>query len=697
MTTTSQTQPILNRTSHRVTAAAAAIATVVLAVAGLSHGASDGMTPKQLAELQSFVVAEISPDGHHIAAVRAVPRALFDQDNGGSWTELHVIDIASGTTRPFVTGEVNVSSVHWQPDGKGISFIAKRDGDDYKSLYSIPVAGGEARRIVSFESDILSYSWRPDGTQLAFIAKIPISEEREEEEEDGFNQEVYEEDWRHRAVWVATLKDRDSEPARLPVDGSAFQVHWSPVDDRLALAVAPRPLVDDEYMRQRVLVVSATTGQVEGEVDHAAKLGRIAWSPDGQRLAFIAGVDLHDPAESSLLVATAPGGRAVNLTENFAGHVNRCAWRNPSTLVFMGDVGTASDLFVVPADGSSPPSAVGLTHGTVFSSFTMAEDGAWAAVGGSASHPGEVFVAAPGSTQPRRLTDSNPWLADIRLGRQELIRFKARDGLDLEGILIHPLDREPGSRVPLVLVVHGGPESHYRNGWMSRYSRPAQVLAARGFAVLYPNYRGSTGRGVEFSLTSQADPAGAEFDDLVDAVDHLVKIGLVDEDRVGVTGGSYGGYATAWCATRFSEKFAAGVMFVGISNKHSKIGTTDIPDEEYYVHARKRVYDDVPFFLQRSPISYAKQGRTPLLIMHGKDDPRVSVTQSKELFRAIKTVGDTPVRLVLYPGEGHGNRKGAARYDYMLRMLRWMEHYLKGPGGDMPPYQLDYRSASDGW
>jgi dipeptidyl aminopeptidase/acylaminoacyl peptidase len=174
-------------------------------------------------------------------------------------------------------------------------------------------------------------------------------------------------------------------------------------------------------------------------------------------------------------------------------------------------------------------------------------------------------------------------------------------------------------------------------------------------------------------------------------------MGLVDPKRVGITGGSYGGYATAWGATKLTDRFAAGVMFVGISNKMSKVGTTDIPDEEFYVHALKRVYDDVPFFLERSPISYVKQAETPLLILHGEDDPRVSVTQSKELYRALKILGQTPVRLVMYPGEGHGNRKAAAQYDYMLRAIRWMEHYLKGEGGGPPPYELDYKAAEHGW
>jgi dipeptidyl aminopeptidase/acylaminoacyl peptidase len=207
-------------------------------------------------------------------------------------------------------------------------------------------------------------------------------------------------------------------------------------------------------------------------------------------------------------------------------------------------------------------------------------------------------------------------------------------------------------------------------------------------AVFYPNYRGSTGRGVEFSKLSQADPAGLEFDDVVDGVDYLIDIGLADSAKVAVTGGSYGGYATAWMATKYSDRFAAGVMFVGISNKVSKVGTTDIPNEEYLVHARKRPWDNWQFFLERSPVYYADKGKTPLLIMHGAEDPRVNPGQSREMYRHLKLRGSAPVRLIFYPGEGHGNRMSAARLDYNLRLLRWMDHYLVGPGGDPPSYEL---------
>lgn len=234
------------------------------------------------------------------------------------------------------------------------------------------------------------------------------------------------------------------------------------------------------------------------------------------------------------------------------------------------------------------------------------------------------------------------------------------------------------------------------NGWLTRYSYAGQLGAARGFAVFYPNYRGSTGRGVAFSKLGQADYAGGEFNDLVDAVNHLVDVGLVDRAKVGVTGGSYGGFATAWCSTALTEHFAAGVMFVGISDHVSKFGTTDIPNEMYSVHSRTWPWDNWEFFRERSPITYTPQARTPILIMHGKNDTRVHPSQSMELYRYLKTLGQVPVRLVLYPGEGHGNRRAASRLDYQLRMLQWFEHYLLGPGGAPPPYELEYPVEAGG-
>jgi dipeptidyl aminopeptidase/acylaminoacyl peptidase len=456
-------------------------------------------------------------------------------------------------------------------------------------------------------------------------------------------------------------------------------------------------LVDDRYMNRRVHVIDAETGEVKARIENPGKLGQMSWSPDGKHLAIVSAADPHDTREGRLVVVPATGGELQDLMPSYdGGHVVAVRWQNPDRLMFLLHEGVWSSFARIDRDGSNLKRIVP-TGGDVLTRFSLSKDGMTAAyLGQSPRHPSEVFVMKHGEDEPRRLTDSNPWLKEMAFAPQELVRHKARDGLDLEGVLIRPLREATGTRYPLILVVHGGPEAHRSNGWLTTYSQPGQVAAAKGFAVFYPNYRGSTGRGVEFAKTSQADAAGKEFDDLVDAVDHLIESGLVDREKVGITGGSYGGYASAWGATFYSDRFAAAVMYAGITDNVSKVGTTDIPYEMYMVHHLKWLWEDWQYFRERSPLFHVEKGRTPLLIAHGEADTRVHPSQSMELYRQLKLLNKAPVRMVLYPGEPHGNRRAASRLDYSLRQMRWMEHYLKGPAGSPPDYHLDYKEDISG-
>jgi dipeptidyl aminopeptidase/acylaminoacyl peptidase len=665
----------------------------VLAATDLAR-AGDVLTPHRVAELRSVTSAATSPDGKHVAYTIAAPRKPFVDDDGAPWTELWVLDTESGAVRPFVTGKNDLSNVAWTPDGSALAFLTKRGDDQNTALYLLPFAGGEATRAASLETAIASFSLSPDGKRAALVAPPAEDAARKKEQEKGFKQEIYEEDWKPNRVWIATLFDGQAKPAALAIDGSVTQVKWSPVDDRLLIAKSPTSLVDDEMMKSRVSIVDAASGKELARFDNPGKLGAMAWSADGARIAMQSAADVHDPSAGRLMIASSSGRALVDPLPNYAGDVAAFAWADATHVMYVASQGVWTVFEKIDVTSGEGAKTILPAGGAILSSVSLSKDGQHAAfVAHTPQHPPEVYTMSHGDAGPKRATHCNPWLDSLRLAQQELVKFKARDGLELEGLLVRPLDETKGSRYPLILYVHGGPESHHQNGWLTSYGDPAQVAAAEGFAVFHVNYRGSTGRGVAFAKLSQGDPAGAEFDDLVDGVDALIASGLVDASKVGVTGGSYGGYATGWLSTAYSQRFAAGVMFVGISDKLSKVGTTDIAEEEFLVHALHRPWDAWEFLLTRSPIWYAGKSTTPLLILGGKDDPRVDPGQSRELYRHLKVHGNAPVRLVRYPGEQHGNRKACARLDYTLRCMEWFEHYLKGPGGAPPKWDLDHHEA----
>ncbi len=635
------------------------ISLAILAFQVLTVVAQDrqSTTPIDVPNIKLVVSASISSDGQHIAYTLLEPADPLKENKPPAF-QLHLYDISSGISYPFFT-QSSVGDVAFRPGKPSITFLTKRADDENRSLYEISLRGGEANRIYSFDRAINSYEWSSNGETLAFIS---TEKKPEKESSPPYSAEIYEENLTYTRAYIVEIGGQVRE---LSLDGSVHGIHWSPDGTKLAISLTPTPLVDDSYMQKRISIVDASSLAKTGEIEHAAKLGPFKWSPDSKRLAFIAGAHINDPTPGRLWVVDAQGGTPKRVSPDYAGKFEQIQWQDAKTIHYLGSKGAESEFGTVQIDKSDLKVLVlGMASNVL--AFSAADNGNIAMLSESADHPTELFLLSEKTKTPARLTDSNPWLKERLMGKQEVIRYKARDGQEVEGILIRPVEEQPGRKYPLITVVHGGPESHFDNGWLTWYAALGQMGAGAGYSVFYPNYRGSTGRGLEFTMSSQGDPAGKEFDDIIDGIDYLIENGLVDKDKVGVTGGSYGGYATGWMSTRYTERFAAGVMFVGISNTISIWGTSDIPEELYLVHSRKRIWDDYEFALKRSPIYYAGQARTPLLIMHGKDDPRVHPGQSMELYRHIKSRTDTPVRLVFYPGEGHGNRNSTARLDYNL-------------------------------
>ncbi|HEX6983117.1 MAG TPA: S9 family peptidase [Balneolaceae bacterium] len=651
----------------------------------LAQSSSDGMTPIDVAKIERVDEIALSPSGDKAIYTLHMQANPLEKNKPATY-DLYLTDLESGNSVPYVTS-MNVREIAFRPGHHTITFLSRRSSRDPIALFEISLKGGEARKIFEFPTSIADYDWAPDGNHLAFMA---LDTHRQEGSLLPYEPIIYEENLIQRRGFITNVAQEGYRPHRVQLEGSVYQMHWSPEGSKLAIAIAPTPLIDDYYMRQQVVIVGDRGQKVLGKVNHEGKLGQIAWSPDGMKLAILAGADIYDPIAGRLFIVPATGGEPEQLKPDFKGMFEQVQWADSNTVNYLASKGVWSVYGSINADGTNMNTIID-QGGPNLTSFEEAEDGTVIFKANTPKHPNELYELATTSNELLRITNTNPWLDSLDFGRQEVVSWEANDETVLQGMLIYPADFVKGQKYPLITVVHGGPESHYDNGWLTSYSEPGQVGAAQDYFVFYPNYRGSTGRGEVFAKSSQGDPAGAEFDDIIAGIDALIEVGVVDSAKVGVTGGSYGGYATGWFATRYTDRFAAGVMFVGISNNLSKWGTSDIPQELYLVHARKRVWEDYEFFLKRSPVYWAGQADTPLLILAGEEDTRVFPSQSYELYRHIKVRTDTPVRLVLYPGEGHGNANSTARFDYNIRMMRWFDTYLKGETQKIPNTEIEVK------
>ena len=576
--------------------------TLLLAALTISCGAlAKPLSLEDVAALRSVSTVRMSPTGDRIAYRLLVQREVYVEDDGPPYHELHVVDL-DGNSTPYVTGKVDISTIAWASDGESIYFVAKRDADArFNSIWNIRLAGGEAREVFTHVSSIGSIHPSPDGSTIAFTATEADPEEKADLEKKGFKAVVYEESAKNTLIWILDLASGEAEMQ--PLEGHASSFSWSADGSQYAVALAPTSLVDDSFTSRDVYVVDTESVEIQGKLGSIGKLGTFALSPDGERIAYIGSVDINDPMQGRLYVASATGGERRELVTEYMGHITSLAWQDDVNLRWVGHRGVWSEISMASIMSSAPAGDAPDSGPIIRTINSHPGLDVVAAIADTPSHPPEVYLYRDGEA-PKRLTNSNPWLDERDLVVQEPISYPARDGLDIEAVLMRPAESQRGGN-PLIIYVHGGPEAHHSNGWLTNYSLPGQAMAGDGYAVVYPNYRGSTGRGVEFSKLDQHDYAEEEFNDLVDAKTYLVNAGIADADRVGISGGSYGGYATMWGATALSEEFAAAVAFVGISNQTSKFGTGDIPYEMYYVHSLAWPWEDWMWMLQRSPVFHA--------------------------------------------------------------------------------------------
>lgn len=617
--------------------------------------------------------AVISPDGQRAAFV--VTEWLNDQPK--QRRRIWCADIAGGDAQPFTKGSVSDTSPAWSPDSKYLAFVSKGSDRTAKpQLYVMEAQGGEARQVCDMPNGVSDVAWSPDGSRLAFL-----SLEGDAPAEDPLV--LRQGQGRHRRLWTVRI-DNDT-PEAVTADGlSIWSYAWSPDGQQFVVYFATGSEETDWY-RGQIGLVAAHGGVVRQISQLTRQAFGLTWSPDGSRIAYVSG-EWSDPDRGGgdVFIHTLADGQVRNLTPGIDWSPAWCRWfPDGRHLLCSGSDGLASRIAILDeATGAFTTLVRDIVIGDRFwPHLSTTPDLRSFVTTRSDRHPYDVWygelLSANDVVQDvtwKRLSHLNPLVEEtLVLSKTEHIRYVSVDGWEIDGLVTWPERREDGKLPPLVVRIHGGPSGIWLDDWDLYLS---QMFAAAGFAVLRPNIRGGMGRGVAFADAVLGDMGGKDFQDVLCGVDYLVERGLVDGERVGITGWSYGGFMTAWAVTQ-THRFKAAVMGAGISDYHSFHAQTNVRDWDmrYLGQPPVNPLTHPEVYRERSPITYAKRVTTPTLIIHGEKDLCVPLNQAYAYYRALTEKG-VPTELAVYPREGHGFTERKHLQDYYQRMLSWFRQYL---------------------
>lgn len=656
----------------------APVAVLYVLVSGADAGAQERtLTFWDLMMLKSAGSAVLSPDGSLAAfTVSRLDTATMER-------ETHIWIAPTDASRPariFTNGPSSETSPRFTPDGGHLTFIASR-GDSKRQVWKIPLDGGEAVQLTHFEDGLPGTpAWNREMTKFAYVKRAEWEDKKEREARAKKKDDVKivaEERVLHTDIYVYDLESGESvQLTDDPYDNSGPV--WSPDGEWIAFTSnhTERPWYNSNT---DIFVVPAAGGEVRRLTDNEGSDGSPSFSPDGKWIVYSANRSagrLHEDRDYYLIPVE--GGTPRNLTAGFDFSVGGRVHFNPDGKRFYFTAGMKTESHIFRCDVATGR-VEKLTDGAgLYGGFDMSEDGRMALWSFNRPEwPAELFAGRPG-TKGVQLTDLNPQLGGFKIARQEVVSWTGPDGWVIEGVLTYPVDYRPGQRYPTILVIHGGPNGRHSNGFNGRM---AQMFAAAGYVVLGPNVRGGSSYGTAFGVSNEGDWGGKDFQDIMAGVDHLVERGVADPERLGIMGGSYGGFMTYWAITQ-TDRFKAAIAHAGIVDWWSFWGQTDIPTYLEYGFLglpweTKEVYE------RWSGMEYVSRVKTPLLITHGEEDRRVPIAQAEQFWRGMDRTAK-PVVFLRYPREGHGIGEPRHRIDLYRRQLAWFNHYLKGEGDRSP-------------
>lgn len=675
---------------------------IVVVTVTAQNGGTRGVTPEDYFAFEFISDPNISPDGKLVAYVVTKIDKAQNRRNSAIWMT------ATDGSRPpwqFTTAPHSSNSPRWSPDGKSVAFLSSRPAETAPSaepprnqVYELSMSGGEATRITNLKNGVSLFRWSPDGTRLVVVSRIGPSDNRGDNRTGDskdrsdvrhyknssykFNDSGWFDD-RRTHLWIVDAKSGEAKQITEGNDWNDSDPQWSPDGKRVAFVSNRTGKEYDEDRNTDVWVINADgVGSLTKISDHDESDNQPRWSPDGKWIAFTG--EVHDRDHPKIWLAPATGGAPSTLAANNLDLIpGGLEWsRDGKSLYFETGVKGELHLFRVDLPAKSVAQVTSGARGVRNADFNFAS-GKMVYLANDFKHLDDLYVAALNGRNERKLTNVNEALwKQLQFADVERFTYKSADDWDVDAFVVKPSGWQEGRKYPLVLSVHGGPAGQYGVDWYHEF----QVYAAKGYAVLFTNPRGSTGYGQKFERGIVNEWGGKDYLDLMNGLDAaLKKYPWIDQNRLGVTGGSYGGFMTNWIVGH-TDRFKAAVTLRSVSNFVSDEGTRD----GAYGHTSDfsgDLFQRFDFYWDRSPLKYAKNVKTPTLILHSDNDFRVPIEQGEQWFRALRHFGVT-TEIVFFPRENHNlTRTGEPKHlvESLNWQLYWFDRFLNGNAGAAPP------------
>lgn len=636
-----------------------------------------GWSPEQCLKIKNITAVRVSPEGSKV--LYTVREAMMTEDRSEYVNQVWLCNADGSNAIQLTKGEKNSSNPKWSPDGKWIAFTSSRDTKN--NLYVLPVAGGEAEKVTDVKTSVGEYDWSHDGKMIAFTL-IDAAADKEEKDKKAKNDWYYmDEEIKQNRLCVIWLNEKDSSGKRIQktltkenYNVNAFD--WSPDGMQIVYSYGKSPEVNDNIYSD-ISIIDVGSGKIKSIANTKAGETTPLFSPDGKMIVYYCTADPVDwsgPRHAKIYSLTDGKNWRLKATPDENGGI--IGWTSDGKNILWVEANkTLNSIYQLNIDGKTvtewnkgSKEMIGtpsLNSTGTYLSFTIQNP----------SQLPEAYISSVNNFSPVKVTSLNAEYLTKALPKTELIKWKAADGTEIEGLLTYPINYKPGQKVPFILNVHGGPAGVFQQNCVAanQGAYPIAAFAEMGYAVLRPNPRGSSGYGAEFRMANRGDWGGKDFQDLMAGVDYVIKMGVADEAKMGVMGWSYGGFMSSWIVGHTDRFKVASIGAPVVDLAHQNL--TDDIEGFLPSYFKANPWDDWSKYDAHSPLRFIQNVKTPVMLQHGEADLRVPFSNSVMFYNALRR-RNVPVRLLALPRQPHGPTEPRMVLKTMQTNVEWFEKYI---------------------